>query len=289
MAQNNCDSYDRVLYCVPARESSAMSSHHISNNKSEKGAGFYPHKLDATVVSIAVSQTMQMYAAADDQVMTRKVFLMPRQLNIKTFIKGVVSFWHLETPTSDGRSSCEHWSSALDKTQKLTNVARCYKIRNQLLASIRKKRMDESIRSIKFSPDDKHLIVTTSTRVVLLSLNLDKDKWALKVRGWNELLGVADKDKAAVFSVDFVGGGSDTDSAGSSNGPGLGSYNTSNFDRIVIWKVEDCAPDTSVGGMESNSKSLYEKSPHGVSTATMDTDVDLESSPLGEILSASII
>lgn len=192
-----------------------------------------------------------------------------------------MSFWHLETPTSDGRSSCEHWSRAVDKTQKLANVARCYKIRNQLLSSIRKKRMDESIRNIKFSPDDKHLIVTTSTRVVLLSLDLDTTKWALKVRGWNELVGVTNKDKAAVFSVDFVGGGSDDDSAVSSIEPGHVSYNNSTFDRVVIWKVEDYAVETSVNGMESNSKSLYEKSPHGVSTATMDTDVDLESSPIG--------
>jgi len=190
-----------------------------------------------------------------------------------------VSFWHLETPTADGRSSCEHWSRALDKSQKLTNVARCYKIRNQLLTSIRKKREDESIRSIKFSPDDKHLVVTTSSRVVLLSLTLDTAKWALKVSGWSELVGATKRDREAVFSVDFVSGGSDVANVDTSD------IVPDNSDRIVIWKVEDFPADniTSVGSLDSNSKSLYEKSRHDVSTATMDTDVDLESSPLGKL------
>lgn len=45
-----------------------MFSHQIKAGQ-DKGAGFYPHNLDATVVSIAVSNSMQMYAAADDQVL----------------------------------------------------------------------------------------------------------------------------------------------------------------------------------------------------------------------------
>lgn len=80
-----CNSHDRVLYCVPARESSAMFSHRI-NAGSDKGAGFYPHNLDSTVVSIAVSNSMQMYAAADDQVLfgCRYFFCLQRIRSVHT-------------------------------------------------------------------------------------------------------------------------------------------------------------------------------------------------------------
>lgn len=111
------ESHDRVLYCVPARESSAMSSTAIARDKTEtddkdkenemdsKGrrkskekdrekerekreikerekererrkagscpstssSSSYPHSLDSTIMCIAVSQGMQMYAAADNK------------------------------------------------------------------------------------------------------------------------------------------------------------------------------------------------------------------------------
>lgn len=187
-----------MLYCVGLESKSIQVSRSTDSSDDQSRSArsqahqhadkHFPHSDSVTIVSISVCRsTTHTFAAIDDA--------------------GVVSFWRL--PMDDSSSNEEeliaYWNAVSCAEEKLSNIAKCYKVRPQLLSSYQLPRVmvpGEKIVSINFSPDDAFLTVSSNRRILLLSMqpcgsgssmiDLEDDRSSsvaapMRVYGWTEM------------------------------------------------------------------------------------------------------
>lgn len=202
-----------MLYCVgleskssPVSRSTDSNDDHSRNGRSQPqqqhGEKHYPHSDSVTVVSIAVCRsTTHTFAAIDDA--------------------GVVSFWRL--PMDDSSRNEEeliaYWNAVSCAEEKLPNIAKCYKVRPQLLSSYQLPRVmvpGEKIVNINFSPDDAYMTVSTNRRILLLSMQPFGSR--------TSMIDLEDDRSSAVVASMRVYGWTEMDSTGSSHNDVVGHF-----------------------------------------------------------------
>jgi hypothetical protein len=210
----SCNGTLQVLYCVGlesksmqmSRSSDSSDDHSRSGRTQQHPNKHYPHSDSVTVVSIAICRsTKHTFAAIDDA--------------------GILSFWRL--PMDDFSKSeediIEYWNASSSAEEKLQNIAKCYKVRPQLLSSFQLPHVmvpGEKIIKINFSPDDAYLTVSSNRRILMLSMqpcgfdtaiiDLEDDRSTsaagqMRVYGWAEMdsTGSSHNDVVGHFAFQF--------------------------------------------------------------------------------------
>jgi hypothetical protein len=120
-----------------------------------------------------------------------------------------------------------YWNAVSCAEEKLPNIAKCYKVRPQLLGSYQLPRVmvpGEKIVNINFSPDDAYLTVSTNRRILLLSMQPFGS-------GASSMIDLEDDRSSAVVASMRVYGWTEMDSTGSSQNDVVGHFAFHFYDR----------------------------------------------------------